>query len=118
LSSRYRHVRERAAIELATKKDASAFDALVAMLDGEQQAQATDALIRLGDPRAVTAFLDRVDRDPAGTARVDALLAAAGSFRQVGSAGRLLGYLEDKKKRRAAFGAVLTVSGYDQPIED
>ncbi len=116
LGSRYRHVRDRAAIELAGKKDAAAFDALVKMLDTDAQAQATDALVRLGDARAPEAFFARIDRDPAGNARVDALLAAAGSFRLAASAPRLLGYLEEKKKRRAAFGALLAVSGYDQSI--
>ncbi|MEO7328534.1 MAG: HEAT repeat domain-containing protein, partial [Minicystis sp.] len=116
LASRYRHVRDRAAIELAGKKDTAAFDALVKMLDTEAQAPATDALVRLGDVRAPEAFLARIDRDPAGNARVDALLAAAGSFRLAAVVPRLLGILEEKKKRRAAFGALLAVSGYDQSI--
>jgi ParB family chromosome partitioning protein len=115
LASRYRHVRDRAAIELAGKKDAAAFDALVKMLDTDAQAQATDALVRLGDPRAPEAFLDRIERDPAGNARVDALLAAAGSFRLAATAPRLFRLLDEKKKRRAAFGALLALSGFDQP---
>src|SRR5262249_47995248 len=65
LASRFRAVREKAAVELGGKKDAAAFDALVAMLrslDGgsapkppaagaEGQKQAIDALLKLGDPR-------------------------------------------------------------------
>ena len=50
LNSRYRAVRERAALELAGKKDAAAFDALVSMLRTEGQKQAIDALGQLGDP--------------------------------------------------------------------
>jgi ParB family transcriptional regulator, chromosome partitioning protein len=118
LGSRYRHVSERAALELGGKKDPAALSSLVAMLDTEKQAEAEGALTRLGDPRAAMAFLDRIERDPAGTARVDALLAAAGAFRAVEVTPRLLRFLEDKKKRRAAFSALLAVSGYDQPIVD
>lgn len=116
LGSRYHHVRERAALELAGKKDAAAFDALTAMLASEQQSAAIDALTRLGDPRTPGALLDRLDKDPAGTARTDDLLRAAGSFRIPASADRLLGYLDDKKTRRAALQALLMVSGHDQPI--
>jgi ParB family chromosome partitioning protein len=118
LSSRFQKVRERAAFELAEKKDAAAFDALVGMLRGETQKRAIDALVRLGDARAPDALLDRVENDPAGDAQVDALFAAAGGFRAPASAARLLGHLADKKRRRAAFGALLAVSGYDQPIAD
>lgn len=118
LASRYRHVRERAAIELGGKKDPAALSALVAMLDTDRQAEATDALVRLGEPGAAEAFLDRIERDPAGTARVSELLAAAGGFRREATVPRLLRFLEDKKKRRAAFAALRAVSGYDQPIAD
>ncbi|MFO0758413.1 MAG: HEAT repeat domain-containing protein [Byssovorax sp.] len=114
LGSRYRHVRDRAAIELAGKKDPAAFDALVKMLDTDAQAAATDALVRLGDARAPEAFMNRIDKDPAGNARVDALLAAVGSFRAPATVPRLLGYLEERKKRRAAHAALLAVSGFDQ----
>ncbi len=118
LSSRYRHVRERAAVELATKKDAAAFDALAAMLRTDAQQRAIDALVALGDPRAPGAMLDRLDDDPAGDALADALLAAAGGFRLAETAPRLLRHLDDKKRRKAAFAALLAVSGYDQPIPD
>ena len=118
LGSRYGHVREGAASELANKKDPAAFAALVTMLDGEAQARAIRALASLGDPRAPDAFMNRIDRDPAGSARTSELLAAAGAFRLPATAPRLLGYLDDRKKRSAAFSALLMVSGYDQPIHD
>ena len=118
LGSRYSDVREGAAIELAGKKDPAAFAALVKMLEGESQSNAITALGRLGDPRAPDALLSRIDRDPAGTALTSELLAAAGAFRLPATATRLLGYLDDRKKRGAAFAALLTVSGYDQEIHD
>jgi ParB family chromosome partitioning protein len=117
-SSRYRHVRDRAAIELAGKKDAAAFDALVAMLRTEAQQAATLALVKLGDRRAPDALLARLADDPAGTALTDALFEAAGGFRLTASAPALFGWLDDKKRRKAAFAALLQVSGYDQEIED
>lgn len=118
LGSRFRHVRDRAALELAGKRDAAAFDALVGMLRGGAQQQALDALVKLGDARTPDALLDRVEDDPAGDALVDALLGAAGGFRRAATAPRLLRHFGDKKRRRAAFGALLAVSGHDQPIED
>ena len=39
---------------------------------------------QLGDPRAADAFLDRIENDPAGTAQVAELLAAAAAFRRPG----------------------------------
>ncbi len=121
LASPYRAVRERAAVELAGKKDAVAFEALVAMLratEGAAQKQAIEALLRLGDARTPGALLDRIDDDPAGDAPVDVLLQAAGAFRAPGSVDRLLGHLADKKRRKPALAALIMVSGYDQPIPD
>jgi ParB family chromosome partitioning protein len=118
LGSRFAHVRERAALELATKKDAVAFDALVALLRGPRQRDAVQALVRLGDPRTPDALLDRVADDPAGDALADALFEAAGGFRAPAVLDRLLAHLADKKRRRAAFAAALVVTGYDQEIVD
>ncbi len=118
LSSRYRAVRERAALELAGKKDAAAFDALVAMLRTEGQKVAIEALATLGDARTPGALLDRLDTDPAGDAQVDAIFRVAGAFRAAAATDRLLRHLDDKKRRRAAFAALLAVSGYDQAIAD
>ena len=73
----------------------------------------------LGDPRAAAAFLDRVEDDPGGTALADELLAAVGRFRRPEVADRLLALMDkDRKRRDAAVGALLTISGYDQSIED
>ena len=123
LKSRYAAIREAAAFELATKKDPAAFEALVALLaseaDQKVQRRVVQAFEALGDPRAASALLDRVADDPAGTAPVDDLIRAAGRFRAVGSADRLLAILEkDPKRREAAFGALVMVSGYDQAIVD
>ncbi|MCY1066683.1 HEAT repeat domain-containing protein [Nannocystis sp. RBIL2] len=121
LTSKYRAVRFAAALQLATHKDAAAFDVLVEMLRSDQaneQSEAIRALQRLGDGRAAQAFLDRIDRDPAGTARVDNLLQAAAGFRQVADVPRILAHVDNPKRRAAAFGALLVISGYDQRIED
>jgi len=118
LGSRYGHVREGAAMELASKKDPAAFAALIPMLDGEAQRRAILAFGRLGDPRGPEALINRIDHDPAGTALTSELLAAAGAFRLPESAKRILGYLDDRKKRGAASSALLMISGYDQPIDD
>ncbi|MCA9691600.1 MAG: HEAT repeat domain-containing protein [Myxococcales bacterium] len=121
LKSRFRKVRFAAAGLLAERGDAAAFDVLVDMLRSDrvnEQREAIGKLQRLGDPRAPAAFMDRIDRDPAGTARIDELLRAAGEARRVEYAGRLIGYLDDPKRRAAAWSALLTVSGHDQRIED
>jgi ParB family chromosome partitioning protein len=123
LESRYQKVREAAALELATKKDPSAYEALVKLLVNAQEAnkQRTiiQALVTLGDRRAPDAFLDRLENDTSGTALADELLQAAGSFRRPENADRLLILLEKNQERRQAiFNAVLTISGYDQHIAD
>ena len=121
LASKYRAQRFAAAQQLAIKKDPAAFDVLVEQLrsdQGNEQSEAIRALQRLGDPKAAAAFMDRIDRDPAGSARVDDLLKTAGSFREVNDAARLLGYVDNPKRRSAAFAALMTISGHDQRIED
>ncbi len=123
LGSRYAAIRESAAFELATKKDAAAFEALVGLLssatDPKAQRRAIQALETLGDSRAANALLDRLANDPAGTALADDLIRAAGRFRAAESADRLLAILEkDPRRREAAFAALLMVSGYDQEIVD
>ncbi len=118
LGSRHKNVRDRAAVLLAEHKDAKAFDALAAMLRTDAQAQAIDALVRLGDARAPSVLLDRVADDPAGDAMVSKLFNAAGAFRSLAVADRLLAQLAVKKYKNAAFDALLMVSGYDQPIDD
>jgi ParB family chromosome partitioning protein len=123
LASRYRKVRQRAALELATKKDPAAFDALVKLLaaaqDAGRQRRVIQALVTLGDPRAPDALLDRLEHDPSGTALADDLLKAAGSFRRPERADRLLALAgKDPKWRKEALNAALTVSGHDQRIDD
>ena len=121
LGSKYYPVRLAAAEALAERNDPACFDVLVEVLAREpanDQRAAIRSLHRLGDPRAAGAFLDRIDDDPSGTARVADLLKAAGALRLEASADRLLGYLQADDRRDAAFSALLTVSGYDQKIED
>jgi ParB family chromosome partitioning protein len=123
LHSRYQKVRHSATFELATKKDALAFDALLRLLNNPQEAnrqkRVIQALVTLGDPRAPDALLDRLENDPAGSAAADDLLRAAGTFRRPENADRLLGLMEKNAKwRGGAFNAVLAISGYDQNIAD
>ncbi|MGP0065863.1 MAG: HEAT repeat domain-containing protein [Isosphaeraceae bacterium] len=123
LDSRYQAVREAASFALASRKDPAAFASLVAMLTAAfapaKQNRVIGAMEALGDPRAVDAFIDRIENDPAGTAAADELLRAVGRFRRPESANRLLALWEQQPKRRDAVSrALLTISGYDQRIED
>ncbi len=122
VESRYRHVRQAAAIELATKRDPAAFDVLAAMLkeatEPNVQWKVIDALVTLGDSRAVVVLLDRVETDPTGTAATPELFAAAGGFRKIELADRLLKLAERKEWRAAALDALLAVSGFDQDAGD
>jgi ParB family chromosome partitioning protein len=123
LASRYWKVRQRAALELATKKDAAAYEALVRMLqaadDINLQMRVVQALQKLGDPRTPEALMDRLENDPRGTAQADLLLRAAGSFHRPENADRLLRLMEKNPKwREPAFQGLLTISGYDQHNPD
>lgn len=123
LQSRYQKVRNRAALELATKKDPAAYDALVKMLaatdDAGTQQRVIVSLQKLGDARTPDALMDRVENDPRGTAQIDPLLRTAGSFRRPENADRLLRLLEKNPKwREPAFAAVLAIGGHDQAIND
>ncbi|MBY0228594.1 MAG: HEAT repeat domain-containing protein, partial [Gemmataceae bacterium] len=119
LHSRHRKVASAAAFALAAKKDAAAFEALVKLLgeakeEGPQR-RAIEALVGLGDARAADAFLDRIERDPEGSALAGELFDAAAGFRRPEIADRLLAM---GKKRPQALGAALVVSGFDQEVED
>lgn len=123
LGSRYRKVREAAAFELAAKRDPAAFDALVALLREADEpgrlSKLIEAIQQLNDPRAAAAFLDRIETDPAGTAQAVALFVAAGAARRPEVADRLFDLAARKKEwRDDAFDALLTISGFDQPIDD
>jgi ParB family chromosome partitioning protein len=121
LQSRYPKVVAAAALALAVKKDAAAFDALVQLLkDAKEpglQRQMIEALEQLGDPRVPDALLDRIEHDPDGTALLPELFEAVGKFRRPENAGRLL-TMAEKEKWGTALEAVHDISGYDQPIED
>jgi ParB family chromosome partitioning protein len=121
LQSRHRKVVATAALALAVKKDPAAFDALVKLLreakEAGPQRRLVEALKGLGDPRAAGAFLNRIVHDPEGSALVDELFDAAGSFRRPETADRLLA-MAAKEKWARALGAAFVVSGFDQPIED
>jgi ParB family chromosome partitioning protein len=123
VESRYRKVREKAAFELAAKKDGAAFDALAKFLkdahDAARQNQIIEALVGLGDKRAAGVFLDRVENDPAGTAQVAALVTGASRFRDPPTADQLLRMAENVKGDRGSYyAAVLRISGHDQKIGD
>ena len=118
LRSSFEHVRQGAALELGVLRDASAFEPLVAMLRTRRQNEALAALQKLGDVRATDAWIDRVVDDPAGDALVPALLTAVGRFRRPENATRLLALIDEPRTRKAAFDALITLSGYDQPILD
>jgi ParB family chromosome partitioning protein len=123
LESRYQKVREAAALELATKKDTAAFDALVKLLatqDEARQRQAIAALVQLGDPRAPGVFLDRLENDPSGTALAEELLEATGSYRRPEVVDRLLSYMEKKFDTNGvmAFHAVRAIAGLNQDLPD
>jgi ParB family chromosome partitioning protein len=121
LQSRHRKVVAAGAMALAVKKDPAAFDALVRLL-GETKEEGPQrrliaALKELGDPRAVDAFLDRIEHDPEGSALLNDLFDAAGSFRRPETADRLL-TMGGQEKWSRALEAALVVSGFDQRIED
>ncbi len=116
-------MREKAAFELAGKKDTAAFDALARFLretaDPRSQSAIIEALVGLGDTRAADAFIDRVENDPAGTAAVDGLLYAAGQFRVPATADRFFLLLDKRKSKQDQLNAaILTVSGHDQYVAD
>jgi ParB family chromosome partitioning protein len=121
LQSRHRRVFEAAALALALKKDAAAFDALARLLrttkEAEPQRRLIEALQALGDPRGPDVLLDRVEHDPEATALVDELIEAAGSFRLPATVDRLLA-LAAKERCGSALYAARTVSGFDQAVED
>ncbi|MCB9548207.1 MAG: HEAT repeat domain-containing protein [Myxococcales bacterium] len=119
LGVRFEAIRDQAAMLLAQRRDAAAFEPLVAQLqrtNRRAQGPAADALLALGDPRGQAAVLQRVEQDPHGTADAARLLAVAGAFRRVEGADRLFALAERDALRSAAFGALLTLSGYDQPL--
>ena len=123
LESRYRKVREKAAFELASKKDVAAFDALTKLLaeanDSARQQAVIRSLTGLGDKRAADAFIDRIERDPAGTAQTQILIRATADFRVPATADRLLALLDRRKEiQNDIYAALRTISGYDQKIVD
>jgi ParB family chromosome partitioning protein len=123
VESRYRKVREKAAFELAGKKDVAAYDALVKFLreanDAGRQSAIINALVGLGDKRAADAFIDRIENDPTGTAQVQNLIRQAANFRVPATADRLLLLLDRRKDlQNDIFSALKTISGFDQRIGD
>jgi ParB family chromosome partitioning protein len=122
LQSRYPKVREAAALELGFKKDPQVFDALAALLaeaaEAGPQRRILEALVSVGDPRTPGVLLTRLENDPAGTALAEEIVPAVAGFRQPASVERLLAYGEKSGKWGEVYQAILTISGYDQPIED
>jgi len=126
LHSRFLPVRVRTALSLSAQKVAESFDALCTLLKETRTVkdsilkdrQIIDALLKFGDKRAATVFMDRVEDDPAQNAAADLLLSGAGSFRNPDDADRLIRFMENPQWRKHASDALLKISGYDQPLED
>jgi len=123
LASRHDAVREAAAVALAGRKDPAAFEALAALLkeavDPAAARRAIGALINLGDPRAASAFLDRVEDDPSGVAPADELIRSVGLLGRPEVVDRLFALWDrDRKYGPAAHQALLAISGHHQRIMD
>ena len=117
LKSKYLNVKKQAAIGLASKQDNEAFDALVALLK-EDQSLAVNGFAMLRDPRAADAAMDRIENDNDKSANLALLFGMIGNIRNPKNAERLLGMMDKANLRLAAAQALLTISGFDQPIED
>lgn len=121
LTSRFEDVRFKVAEQLATKKRTEAFGVLTEMVEHENQniqRRGINSFKRLGDKQAATIMLDRIDNDEAKTADASALLSAAASFRDRSIVERLFEAIDSNQNRWDAFQAALTISGFDQTIED
>lgn len=119
LKSRAKSTRILAAQQLADKQDKAAFDMLGELLlsrNKSEQSQAIQSLLRLGDARAAALFLDRIENDPAGTARVNELFKAVGDLRDASVVDRLLTSIKKNQNRGYAFQAAFKITGYDQSI--
>ena len=117
LESRYRAVRDQAAVELAHKRSEVAFEPLVRMLGEDrvgEQVQAINGLVALGEPKAIDALLDRVDNDRAGSAQLPNIFNAVASFRDPSRVARLFDMLAQKRLRAPAWNALVTISGDHQ----
>lgn len=119
LTTRYRDVRVQAAIELASKKDSAAFETLSELLKSDQQddqRRAIKALGLLSDERTPALFLDRIDKDPAGTAATSQLFEGVGAARKDSVVDRLVHLMLKNRHRDRAYTALLKISCYDQPV--
>jgi ParB family transcriptional regulator, chromosome partitioning protein len=117
LNSKYANVKKQAAIGLASKRDSDSYDALVALLR-EDQPLAVNGLTLLRDPRGADAAMDRIENDSDKSANQALLFGLIGSFRNPKNAERLLGMMDKANLRPAAAQTLLTISGFDQPVED
>jgi ParB family chromosome partitioning protein len=123
VESRYRKVREKAAFELAGKKDATAFPSLAKFLAEanahDAQTRIMQAMLGLGDKRCADAFIDRIENDPGGTAYIPNLLAAIEECRDPKSVDRLFPLFPRLKDwERALKSAILGIAGCKQYIHD
>lgn len=122
LSSRYIPIKTRAALYLGLKKDPTAFDALVEILnttpDSKQQIAAIDALVNLGDKRVPSILMDRLENDPTGNAERKYIISKIGELRDVSVVDRLLNFGKAIENLSAVTKAVFTISGFDQPYQE
>ncbi|WP_372365070.1 HEAT repeat domain-containing protein [Candidatus Uabimicrobium sp. HlEnr_7] len=121
LQSPYKEIREQVAFSLAMKKDEYAFEPLSKLLfsnDRYTQKTTINALRKLQHPESTTLFVKRIENDPAETALAKEMLNAVGHFRNPKDIDVLNTFIEHKKTFTAASDAWLTISGFDQEIQD
>ncbi len=120
LESPHREVRLAASDTLTARKDSQAYEPLVRMLrsapDESNLILAIFALRNLGDGRAPLALLERLRQDRVTC--VESLIGAIGDFRRPAVVDALLNWATPLRLHAQAYRAVLTISGYDQWIED
>lgn len=121
LKSKAKDTRVLAAQELAIKKNEAAFAVLAEMLTSRnrnEQSTAIKSFLNLQDSRAAGLMLDRIDNDPAGTAKTSDLFNAVGELRDTNVIERLMTAIKKNQNRDYAFNAAFKISGYDQRITE
>ena len=120
VDARYEDVRKAATLSLANKKDEKAFDALCDILNARTRRfgqKTLDAIVQHGDSRFPKILVDRIKNDPEKTVPISDTFSAIGKFRSAVVAEELLEMMGESKWE-SALGALMTISGYDQSIQD
>ncbi len=122
VQNRYAAVRLEAGVALGQRKDAAAFDALLALLRSpghrEDRGKLIQALEDLGDDRTPHELLDYMETDSVDEVDWHRLVGAVGRFRRADTFERLLMlFLKSEKwDKSSVFQALLRVSGFDQDL--